>query len=263
MAEKITKQYIKGYVQKAEDGRLQVSIASSGNVDRDGDTINPNGWVLENFLKNNVMLWGHNSFSPAIGNIEEVKIEGGKMTFVPVFDMDDEFAALLFNKYKKGVLNTFSVGFDPIEWTITDTGYSFEKQELLEISAVNIPANPDARVLREMADVYAMAQSKGYKLDEEAEKIINKFYRKGMSRKDDDSGLAELTEKVDNLTKLLISNNSPAVPSSNAEGNRASINSDKQSGFNAMSPQDLFLRDSLVLLDKAIEITLKRQKSRR
>ena len=45
--------------------------------------------------------------------------------------------------YHEPVLNSFSVGFRPLD---TD-GNRYTKQELLEISAVNVPANPEARVI--------------------------------------------------------------------------------------------------------------------
>ena len=56
-----------------------------------------------------------------------------------------KFADLVYKLYKKGYLNSVSVGYDPIEWEWSDEGnINFLKQELLEVSAVPVPANPDA-----------------------------------------------------------------------------------------------------------------------
>jgi len=62
------------------------------------------------------------------------------------------FADTIFNLYKGKFLRAVSVGFMPLEMPnrITDLegnatgGYEFTSQELLELSAVPIPANPEA-----------------------------------------------------------------------------------------------------------------------
>jgi len=258
MAKKM-KRYIKGYVEKAQDGELQVSIASTSTTDRDGDIIKVEGWDLKNFKKNPVMLWGHNPYSPAIGTIKDIKIDGDKLTFIPVFDMDDEFARLLYKKYEKNILNTFSVGFKAVEYVQGDNGYIFSKQELLEISAVNVPANPDARVMREMSDVYALAKSKGYKVDEEATALIDKFYKKPKAKKEDEQAkIDKLQKDVDDLTNQF-KNFTPVGNS--AVGNRGDSNPSKKpiSALNRRTDAEV-LRDSLILVDKAIEIALKNLK---
>jgi hypothetical protein len=42
------------------------------------------------------------------------------------------------------MLNAVSVGFIPLEWIETENGYDILKWELLEFSAVAVPANQDA-----------------------------------------------------------------------------------------------------------------------
>jgi hypothetical protein len=49
-----------------------------------------------------------------------------------------------YHCYKTGMLNAVSVGFIPLEWTENKTGYDITKWELLEFSAVAVPANQDA-----------------------------------------------------------------------------------------------------------------------
>jgi hypothetical protein len=58
---------------------------------------------------------------------------------------------MIFNKYANGFLTSFSVGFRPVEYTKREpdnwmSGKEFTKQELLEVSAVAVPANPNANV---------------------------------------------------------------------------------------------------------------------
>jgi phage head maturation protease len=62
--------------------------------------------------------------------------------FQPQFDLEDSFAKEIYRKYKDGFLNAFSVGFIPLEAEEN----TYTKSELLEISAVPIPANPNAIV---------------------------------------------------------------------------------------------------------------------
>lgn len=149
------KKYLQGYVEKAEDqdGILQVAVASDETPDRQGEIVKAEGWDFKNFKKNPVLLWSHNAGfgeqKPPIGKITDVRTEGKKLLFKPVFDMADEFAADIYRKFKDGFLNAFSVGFIPLERDDKNEAI-INAAELLEISAVNIPANPKALVsLRE------------------------------------------------------------------------------------------------------------------
>ncbi len=140
----------KAYVEKVsgEDGVLEAAIASDGIVDREGDVISPDAWDLKAFKKNPQFLWGHNirEYKPPIGRIEKFWFEGtGKnkrLMFKPKFDLQDSFAAEIYRKYKEKFLNAFSVGFIPLD----ADGNTYTKAELLEISAVCVPANPRALV---------------------------------------------------------------------------------------------------------------------
>lgn len=148
--------YAKAYVREigTQDGTLIGAIGSTAAVDRYGEVIDQDSWDLKNFKKNPVMLWAHNlSFGedrPPIGKLTNIKVKDGALIFNAQFDMGDPFAADIFRKYKEGYLNAFSVGFIP--HTIqryTDDGKQLENpilrdNELLEMSAVPVPANPEA-----------------------------------------------------------------------------------------------------------------------
>lgn len=75
------------------------------------------------------------------------------LVFEPDFHEETELARAVKALYEQGRLKTFSVGFKPIEMD----GNIYTKQELLEISAVNVPANPDAQML-----AYRSLQAKGF-----------------------------------------------------------------------------------------------------
>ena len=148
-----------------EDGVIDAVVGSTNVLDRMGDVISQSGWDLTSYQSNPVILWGHNvkEERPPIGKALKVWLEGKqerskKLMFKVKFDLEDTFAAEVFRKIKDGFVNTVSVGFLPTEWEELDKsdpwgGRKYTKQELLELSFVPVPANPEAVVaLRSMKD---------------------------------------------------------------------------------------------------------------
>ena len=133
-----------------EDGLMQF-IASDESTDRMGDIIRAAGWKLTDFRKNPVFLWAHSSGIPAIGAVRRIAVVDKAL------EADVEFAPTPFAEeikalYEGGFMRAVSVGFRALDVDImTDEsggfqGFEFKKQELLEVSAVPVPAN--ARALR-------------------------------------------------------------------------------------------------------------------
>ena len=60
-------------------------------------------------------------------------------------------AKIAYGLYRGGYLNAASVGFIPLEWRngakTGEPARVYTRQELLEVSAVGIPANPNALVM--------------------------------------------------------------------------------------------------------------------
>ncbi len=138
---------------QAVDGQARTIrfVFSDGTVDRAGDRIDPEGWDTEDFLKNPVALWAHDSYSPPIGRASNIGPVAGKLMgdieFMPA-DIS-AFADSVFRMVQGGYVKAVSVGFRPIEWTFTNDkdrpyGIDFTKQELLEISVCPVPCNPNA-----------------------------------------------------------------------------------------------------------------------
>lgn len=131
--------------------RTFVAIASTPVVDRYGDTIMQEGWNLENFLKNPVVPWAHDYWQPPVARVVEIGInEQGNLQFkyqAPPKGIYP-FADTIWELYRNQFMFAFSVGFSSIEaegdW---QSGYEFKSCELLEISAVVVPANPQAVAL--------------------------------------------------------------------------------------------------------------------
>lgn len=127
---------------------VKVFVASDETVDREGEVLSADGWQLDNFKRNPVMLWAHNPFEPPIGkwkNIRMRTVDGKKkLTMEPDFHRKSELSKLIADLVEGGYPpQTVSVGFRPFE----KQGNVFTKQELLETSFVNIPANPEATQL--------------------------------------------------------------------------------------------------------------------
>lgn len=142
-----------GSATVADDARVATFVFSDNSVDRYGDTIDARGWVLDNFNANPIALFGHDSSSVenVIGRAKNVRIQGNQL----IGDIEfmegsvNPTAEAVFQMVKGGWLKTVSVGFQPLDWAASKDkgrpgGVDFKKQELLEISIVPIPANPNA-----------------------------------------------------------------------------------------------------------------------
>lgn len=141
--------------QLDEKNKSFIAVGSTEDVDRDNDIVRQSGWKLANFKKNPVIPWSHNYYGVPVARsiktwIDSENAKGPRLLFNPKFDADDDDSMKIFNKYKNGFLTSFSVGFRGIDWEFRDEenrwygGREFTKQELLEISAVAVPANPNA-----------------------------------------------------------------------------------------------------------------------
>lgn len=119
-------------------------VISDESVDRQGEIIKQDGWDFENFKANPVILFGHDSYDLPIGKAVDIYTEGTQTFAVIEFAVDIyEKAAIVWNMIKAGILNTVSVGFINQEYD----NETLTKNELLEISIVPVPANPNAVVL--------------------------------------------------------------------------------------------------------------------
>jgi len=131
------------------DERTLTAIASTSNPDRDHDVLPSDGWNLKNFKKNPVMLYGHDSRDLPVATVTDIKQDGEKLVFKARFPKPGihDFADKVYELYKDGILRAFSVRFSSKDYEKNDYGgLTFKKSELLEISAVTVPANAEALV---------------------------------------------------------------------------------------------------------------------
>jgi len=152
--------------QKAEgESRKVTFIASTYTKDRHGTVVNQKGWNLERFNANPITGYQHNVYGDAMCNAPDPDdvlgparawLEGNQLMVEIDFETKDlnPKADKIFRKVQNGTLRAVSVGFvemgegkygegDEARGMENET-YYFDGQELLEVSVVNIPSNPDA-----------------------------------------------------------------------------------------------------------------------
>lgn len=157
----MNKQYTKAVVEKATRPEADfVAIASTAVVDRHGEVVSVDGWDTKNFQKNPVLLWAHDHYEMAVGKATKIWVEGtgkrAKLMIEGTIHEHTERARALKQLIKDGIISTMSVGFKPVEME----GETYTQQELLEVSFVNVPANPQALIT-----AYKSLESAGFEKD--------------------------------------------------------------------------------------------------
>ena len=175
--------------------------------DRDGDILRANGVDFTNYMKNPVFLSFHNSREFPLGKVTKFWVEGNSVKAIVYFPTLEELSSnpeqasekaklvdFCFHCYKTGMLNAVSVGFIPLEWIETEKGFDILKWELLEFSAVAVPANQDA--IAEAVKSFGLDKS-----------VIKEYFttEKSLDEKlnDVEKELAEVKQTVARLTKKL------------------------------------------------------------
>lgn len=165
---------------------IYTAIASTAAVDRHKEILVPKGVITEAFMKNPVMLDIHNSRAYPVGKVVDIKVSKEAVEIHFEFAETEE-GAKLEKLYTTGFMNAFSVGFIPKNYidlydmrgedgklSVTslevelpngekelvdltqykDVPYGIiSKWELLEVSPVSVPANPEALMLRAKDDI--------------------------------------------------------------------------------------------------------------
>lgn len=143
---------------KINEAERTVEVVASTEAWDSYDTrLMTSGWDLQRYNNNAVVLACHDTRNlEAIIGTAEARVEEGallaKLRFLP-YGVNGK-ADLAFDLYRAGVLKGVSVGFIPHEYHEDEIpegqsragkrGLTFTRQELVEISAVPVPANPEA-----------------------------------------------------------------------------------------------------------------------
>lgn len=146
--------YLRAYretdgIEPLNDGVIRF-VASTEGIKRDGRELKLEDWRLDNYLRNPVVLWAHGYMGerPPIGRAQ-VMIDPGRRALIAdvTFDRDDPFAQEIERKIRAGFLNAVSVGWQDVE--VEENGKKRTVHDLLDISVVPVPADPDALTLQQ------------------------------------------------------------------------------------------------------------------
>lgn len=144
----------------ADEGPLTFT-ASSTRLNRHGFQLRTDGWQLDNYQANPVVLWMHDPWQPPIGRATALN-KGDRISAEVMFDPQDELAAKVESKYRRGFLSAVSVGLGFVDaagarldvWRMTDEDIRDTAfYDLREISAVSVPADPAAVIQNRLAAV--------------------------------------------------------------------------------------------------------------
>lgn len=171
---------IKALVERI-NGKM-VAIASDESTDRHGDSIKQDKWDFKNFRKNPVLLLSHNYNQPPVGLVRKFRVDGKKMIFEPYFHNITAQAREVAQMYEEGIMRAFSVGFIDKD----------KSNELLEISAVSVPANANAVVFEKS-------------VSDTDKKEIDKWLKsfEDVEEKDDKVDLKEVFEQIKSINVRL------------------------------------------------------------
>jgi hypothetical protein len=154
--------HCRGTVTKGSNPRDRVKTfcITTDITDRDGDLVVPSGGEFDDYKANPVFLWAHQFFQAPIGKCVKIWLAPDGHSVLA----DIEFAPATVNKfaddvwklYEGNFLNAVSIGFRIVEAVPPGQHFSgrpdltgktkriITRWSLLEISAVPIPANPEA-----------------------------------------------------------------------------------------------------------------------
>lgn len=164
--------------QKGDEPNVYRALASTDALDRDGDVMVAEGCITEDFMKNPVMLFIHNYRQVPVAKVLNLEVGKGQVAFSFEF-AETDIAKELKYLYDNDFMNAFSVGFypksrfqveddTPDKFKVEANGTSVEIDltkyserprqlicawELLEVSPVPVPANPEALLIRAKEDV--------------------------------------------------------------------------------------------------------------
>ena len=160
----------------AENYRI-THVVNTKALDRYMTIVLPKGADVNHYKKNPVVLWLHNmdksTMAIPIGRCVDLNVDEDEIVCTTEFNPNDPLSMKVFNAYKDGFLNAWSIGFMPKSFEeVTPVNYEemkakhnlhkleiTQKQfedcacygiwvvnewELLEYSAVPVPGNPEA-----------------------------------------------------------------------------------------------------------------------
>jgi HK97 family phage prohead protease len=127
-------------------------VVTTAQPDRVGDRIVTAGLDITNFLKNPVLLWGHDHSIPPIASVTALELQPDRLRAAWRWNASDEFARRVRAGWDGGFIRAASIGFRPLADQANELGgVNFTRAELLEISLCAVPCNQHA--VRELTNL--------------------------------------------------------------------------------------------------------------
>lgn len=181
-----------------ENARQVRFLCSTGQIDRYGEIVDPQALeaAIPGFMRNPVFVAGHVYTTPdgaptVIGHWVKLWISSEGLEGIAQIDDEDPLAMRYWNHFRKGNMRAVSIGFLTRGWEMREMkledGQSrrvrvFTEIDLLEISAVTIPANPAAlmRAASLQADAaHTQTQDDTTAIEQAVEKALTKLLASG------------------------------------------------------------------------------------
>lgn len=136
---------------EASGKRLYEFYAATSGVKRDGNAIDHDGWVFDDFVKYPPFLFQHDYSGLPIGThmdwgVDRVSLREPCLRTVVDFVPKDiyPFADTVRRMYDGGYMRAVSAGWIPERAKQTKEGLLFTRNRLIEVSGVTMPCDPDA-----------------------------------------------------------------------------------------------------------------------
>lgn len=151
-------------------------VCSSATLDRYGEVVEPSAFEgsLDTFRSNPVFLASHLYSAPdgsptSIGHWVDIGVKDGCLEGVAEFMEGDDLADKYWNRYRKSVQRAVSVGFLVRAWEMREMDVEGRRQrvrvftevDLVEVSAVAVPANAEALIKQNMLSLAGAADDGG------------------------------------------------------------------------------------------------------
>ena len=152
------KMILKTKVDKSSDNIL-IFTCSTNEVDFKGDRIYMKGMKFNRFLKNPIFLYNHKKDELPLGKFLSLRVEDDKLIGEVQFWINplesstwsehDKKAQSIYEMYKDGFMSAVSISTFDIDYSPNKYGGDdIYECELIEISAVILPMNENALIVR-------------------------------------------------------------------------------------------------------------------
>ncbi len=169
-----------------KQARRITAIASTGNLDRDGEIIEPEAFreSLPIFMKNPIVLAAHqhrldDGRSSVVANVISASVTSAGLEIIMQFHDVTGLAEEYWQLYSKKIQKALSVGYISLEGSYEQRNgksvFVHTKVELLEISLCTVPSNREALSKSSQRKLDFISDKKQQREEIELEKLLDEF----------------------------------------------------------------------------------------